>query len=52
MILSGVMRQQEAKLTKALRANRFRILEARRRGKWVAFLCAFAGKNVLTQQAT
>jgi ribosomal protein L11 methyltransferase len=46
MILSGVMRQQEAKLTKALRADRFRILEARRRGKWVALLCRSREKRV------
>ena len=51
LILSGVMRQQEAKLTQALRANRFRVLEARRRGKWVA-CCAVLGKNVLTHQGT
>lgn len=40
LILSGVLRQQEAQLTKALKASRFRIVEARRRGKWVAILAA------------
>jgi ribosomal protein L11 methyltransferase len=45
LILSGVMRQQEAKLTRALRANGFRILQARRRGKWVALLVAHRQKR-------
>jgi ribosomal protein L11 methyltransferase len=39
LILSGVMRQQERKLARALKENRFVVLEARRRGKWVAMLC-------------
>jgi ribosomal protein L11 methyltransferase len=38
LILSGVMRDQEPKLIRALRRNRFRVVEARRRGKWVALL--------------
>jgi ribosomal protein L11 methyltransferase len=40
LILSGVLRQQEPQLTKALKANHLRILEARRRGKWIALLAA------------
>ncbi len=40
LILSGVMRTQESKLTRALRRNGFRVLEARRRGKWVALLAS------------
>jgi ribosomal protein L11 methyltransferase len=38
LILSGVLRGQEPTLRRALRANSFRVLEARRRGKWVALL--------------
>ena len=39
LILSGVLRVQEPTLRRALRANGFRVLEARRRGKWIALLC-------------
>lgn len=39
LILSGVLRQQEAELTDALRATGFHRQEVRRRGKWVALLC-------------
>ena len=52
LILSGILRPQEAKLTKALKASRFRILEARRRGKWVAILAAPEPKTLLTRQST
>jgi ribosomal protein L11 methyltransferase len=38
MILSGVLRKQEQKLTGALSRNRIVIAEVRRRGKWVAIL--------------
>lgn len=40
LILSGVLRAQERQLTRALKASSFRVLEARRRGKWVALLCS------------
>lgn len=40
MILSGVMRSQEQSVVKAIRANGFRVLETRRRGKWIALLCS------------
>lgn len=39
LILSGVLRQQERGLRRALRKHRFAIQEIRRRGKWVALLC-------------
>jgi ribosomal protein L11 methyltransferase len=39
MILSGVLREQERELLRALRANRFEIVRVRRRGKWIALLC-------------
>ena len=38
LILSGVLRTQEAELTRALRTSGFCVLEARRRGKWIALL--------------
>jgi ribosomal protein L11 methyltransferase len=40
MILSGVLREQESELLRALRANRFGIVRVRRRGKWIALLCS------------
>ena len=39
MIVSGVLRDQERELRRALRQNGFQISVVRRRGKWVAFLC-------------
>ncbi len=42
LILSGVLRRQEHELQDALRANDFRILETRRRGKWIALLAGGA----------
>jgi ribosomal protein L11 methyltransferase len=38
LILSGVLRSQETEIVRALKSNRFRIQEIRRRGKWVALL--------------
>ncbi len=40
LILSGVMRNQEAALLRALKANSFAVSEVRRRGKWIALLAA------------
>ena len=40
MILSGVLRKQESKLLRALRAKRFEIVRVRRRGQWIALLCS------------
>jgi ribosomal protein L11 methyltransferase len=40
MILSGVLREQESALLRALRANRFEIARVSRRGKWIALLCS------------
>jgi ribosomal protein L11 methyltransferase len=39
MILSGVLREQEGELLRALSANRFENARVRRRGKWIALLC-------------
>lgn len=38
LILSGVMRAQEAEVTRALKQNNFAVLKIRRRGKWIAML--------------
>jgi ribosomal protein L11 methyltransferase len=38
LILSGILRSQEAAIARALRRNRLTISEIRRRGKWVAIL--------------
>jgi ribosomal protein L11 methyltransferase len=38
LILSGILRNQEADLTRALQRNKIDIVQVRRRGKWVALL--------------
>lgn len=38
LLLSGVMRNQELPLRRALKANSFGVCETRRRGKWIALL--------------
>jgi ribosomal protein L11 methyltransferase len=38
LILSGILRRQERDVTRALKRNKIDIVEARRRGKWVAIL--------------
>ncbi len=40
LIISGVMRTQEADLLRALRKNGYSTHETRRRGKWIALLCS------------
>lgn len=40
LILSGVLRRQEARLARSLRRHGFGIQETRRRGKWIAFVWA------------
>lgn len=39
LLLSGVLRTQEAEVVRALRRRAFTVLETRRRGKWVALWC-------------
>jgi len=41
MILSGVLRAQETRLSRAVRSNGLRIDQIRRRGKWIALLARF-----------
>jgi ribosomal protein L11 methyltransferase len=38
LILSGILRDQEAQLVRALKRNGVAIVETRRRGKWIAIL--------------
>jgi len=38
LILSGILREQEAQLIRALKRNAIAIVETRRRGKWIAIL--------------
>jgi ribosomal protein L11 methyltransferase len=40
MILSGILRDQERDVTRALRRHKIDIVQVRRRGKWVAILTA------------
>ena len=40
LIFSGVLRSQERELIRALRLNKFDVVQARRRGKWIAMLVA------------
>lgn len=38
LILSGILREQEAPVQRVLRRNHFRVKQIRRRGKWIALL--------------
>ena len=38
LILSGILREQEPEIARALKRNRIEIVETRRRGKWIALL--------------
>jgi ribosomal protein L11 methyltransferase len=40
LILSGILRTQQSDVRRALRANGFRVVTIRRRGKWIAMLAA------------
>jgi len=46
LILSGVLRDQEADLWRALKRNRIAIVETRRRGKWIAILARGAAGSL------
>jgi ribosomal protein L11 methylase PrmA len=43
LILSGILREQERSVRRALRANKIDIVEVRRRGKWIAVLANCSG---------
>ena len=38
LILSGILREQEHEVTRALRGNQFDVAQIRRRGKWIVIL--------------
>lgn len=45
LILSGILRSQEATVVAALGRNVFAVCKTRRRGKWIALLASRAGKK-------
>lgn len=45
LILSGLLREQEGEVCRALRANKVDITEVRRRGKWIAILATCRNSN-------
>jgi ribosomal protein L11 methyltransferase len=47
LILSGILREQEAQLLRALKRNRIAVGETRRRGKWIAILARQIKKRPL-----
>jgi ribosomal protein L11 methylase PrmA len=44
LILSGIMREQERDVTRALKRNKIDIVDTRRSGKWVAILARSANR--------
>jgi ribosomal protein L11 methylase PrmA len=40
MILSGILRNQERDVTRALKRDKIDVCQVRRRGKWVAILAS------------
>jgi len=49
LILSGILRDQEAQLVRALKRNGILIVEMRRRGKWIAILARAVARTVCAQ---
>jgi ribosomal protein L11 methyltransferase len=45
LILSGILREREARLVRALKRNEIEIVETRRRGKWIAILAGQKTKD-------
>lgn len=46
LILSGILREQEREVTRALKRNKIDIVQLRRRGKWVALLARTKKSNL------
>jgi ribosomal protein L11 methyltransferase len=46
LILSGILREQESQVTRALKQNHLRIVTSRRRGKWIALLCCRCSRKL------
>src|SRR5262249_41341440 len=45
LVLSGILRNQEREVTRALRRNKIRVMQLRRHGKWVAILARCAHRT-------
>jgi len=52
LILSGILRDQEAQLVRALKRNGIVILEMRRRGNWIAMVCSGVARTSCAQHRT
>ncbi len=52
LILSGILREQEAQLVRALKRNGIVIVEMRRRGRWIAILASGAARTACAQDRT
>ena len=52
LILSGILRNQEARLVRALKRNGIVIVEMRRRGKWIAILASGVARTACAQDRT
>jgi ribosomal protein L11 methyltransferase len=52
LVLSGMLRDQEAEVARALQRNRIEIVEVRRRGKWLAIVAKASGEAVSFFPAT
>ena len=52
LILSGILRDQETRLVRALKRNGIVIVEMRRRGKWIAILASWVARTACAQDRT
>jgi ribosomal protein L11 methyltransferase len=52
LILSGILRDREAQLVRALKRNGIVIVEMRRRGKWIAILASGVARTACAQDRT
>jgi len=52
LILSGILRDQEAQLVRALKRNGILIVEMRRRGKWIAILASGVARTACAEYRT
>src|SRR6266513_1548212 len=52
LILSGILREQEAEFVRALKRNGIAVVETRRRGKWIAMVCSGVARTSCAQYRT
>ena len=52
LILSGILREQEAEFVRALKRNGIAVVETRRRGKWIAMVCSGVAHTSCAQYRT